>query len=130
MQARQGLIGLAKVRCDGVGRVPVLVDDHRVARVVALEPQREGRASGHFDDYGGGGGRLMEAEERSGCPALKVVEMRCAAQHGHGVVLRSEHGGESNSALDLCKVRIACPKRPLCAAICPNGPRRSMPGTH
>ena len=61
MHAGHGLVRIRKVRRDGVEGVPVLVDDGRVARVIALEAQREGRpATGRWkltrvDDHGGWG---------------------------------------------------------------------------
>lgn len=55
--ARNGLVRIRKVRRNGVEGIPILVDDGRVARVVALETKRE---SGlwklmRVDDHGGTG---------------------------------------------------------------------------
>jgi hypothetical protein len=59
--ARYGLVRICKVRRDGVEGISILVDDGRVARVVALEIKRE---SGlwelmRVDDHGEGGKEML-----------------------------------------------------------------------
>jgi hypothetical protein len=59
VHARHGLVRIFKVRRDGVEGVSIVVDDGRVARVVALEIKRECAGLWELrrvDDHGGVGG--------------------------------------------------------------------------